>query len=121
VLSVEVSGGCIHRDDELGVRRQGALEETVIWLVANDAQLGQWIADEDELDELGNEVRLVAQDVRGFFKCRWTGPCLNKRVPARRSVPTSCCRKGTWRAQNAGIKDDSQGRASRAVALASVV
>src|SRR6267142_6084698 len=52
LLSIEVPGRRVHRDDELGASRQRAFQKTVVGFVPDDAELGQWIADGEALDNL---------------------------------------------------------------------
>ena len=78
LLPIEVPGSRVHRDDELGACRQRAFQKAVVGLVADDTQFGQRIADEEALDDLGDELRVVAQDVRVLLEDRRTDPRLNQ-------------------------------------------
>jgi hypothetical protein len=45
LLSIEVPGRRVDRDDELGICGKRALQETVVGFVPDDTELGQGIAD----------------------------------------------------------------------------
>jgi hypothetical protein len=68
LLSIEVTGSSIHRDDELRVRGKRAFEKTIIWFVADDTELGQRIAHREALDDFNDEFGVIAEDVRVLFE-----------------------------------------------------
>jgi hypothetical protein len=78
LLPIEVSRCGVHRDDELGACRQRALQKTVVGFVSDDTELGQWIADGEALDNLGNELRVVAENVRVLLEDSWADPRINE-------------------------------------------
>jgi hypothetical protein len=113
-----VTGSSIHRDDELRVRGKRAFEKTIIWFVADDTELGQRIAHREALDNFSDELWMIAEDVRVLFQDGWADPSLDK-TGAREFVDQ--CRgvvlgREGRELQNAGVKDDSQGRAWRVAA-----
>jgi hypothetical protein len=67
----------VDSDDVVGVSRKSALQESVIWFVPDDAQLGERIADTAAFDDFSNELWIVAEDVSVFFKNRRTRPSLD--------------------------------------------
>ena len=67
-----MSGSGVDCDDIVGVSRKGALEESIIWFVPDDAQLGKRIADTAAFDDFSNEIRIVAEHVSVLFKYRRT-------------------------------------------------
>ena len=71
-------GSGVHSDDVVGVSRKGALEESIIWFVPDDAQLGERIADAAAFDDLSNETWIVAEHVSVFFKNRRARPSLDQ-------------------------------------------
>ena len=78
LLPIEVPWSGVHRDDELRACRQRAFQKAVVGLVPDDAQFGQRIADEEALDNLSDELRVVAQDIRVLLEDRRTDPRLNQ-------------------------------------------
>jgi len=78
LLPIEVPRSGVHRDDELGACRQRAFQKAVVGLVPDDAQFGQRVADGKALDDLRDELRMVAQDVRVLLEDRRTDPRLNQ-------------------------------------------
>jgi len=77
LLLVEMSGSRVDGDDVVGVSRKGALEESIIWFVPDDAQFSEGIADTATFDDFGNEIWIVAEHVSVFFKNRRTCPSLD--------------------------------------------
>ena len=108
-----MSGSGVDSDDVIGISREGALEESIIWFVPDDAQFGERIADTAAFDDFSNELWIVAEHISVFLENRRTRPSLdqsgsdklkNERgdvVPVRES----------GQLEDAGIKDDSQDKA----------
>ena len=67
----------VDSDNVIGVSRKGALEESIIRFVPDDAQLREGIADTAAFNDFGNEIWIVAEHACVFFKNRRTGPNLD--------------------------------------------
>ena len=78
LLPIEVPGCRVHSNDEFRVRRKRALQETVVRFVPDDTELGQRIAHGKALDDLRDEFRVVAEDVRVLFEDGRTDPRLDQ-------------------------------------------
>jgi len=66
-----MAGSPIDGDDVVGVSRKGALEESIIWFVPDDAQFGEGIADTAAFDDFSNERWIVAEHISVFLEnCR---------------------------------------------------
>jgi hypothetical protein len=70
-------GSGVDSDDVVGVSRKSALEESIIWFVSDDAQLGKRIAHTAAFDDFGNEIWIVAEHVSVFLKNCRTSPSLD--------------------------------------------
>ena len=89
----------------------------------DDAEFGQGIAHREALDDFSDEFRVIAENVRVLFQDGRSNPRLNE--TGSRELVDQCRgvvleREGR-ELQNAGVKDDSQGRAWRAAAPVRVV
>jgi hypothetical protein len=113
LLAIEVPGCRVHRDDELRVCAKRALEKTVVGFVPDDTELGQRIAHREALDNYSDELWMIAEDVRVLFQDGWADSGLDQTgarefVEQCRGVVLGREGRGL---QNAGVKDDLQGRA----------
>jgi hypothetical protein len=70
MLLIEMSASGVHSDDVVGVSRKGALEESIIWFVPDDAQFGEGIADTAAFDDFSNELWIVAEHISVFLENR---------------------------------------------------
>ena len=77
-LLIEMSGSGVDSDDVVGVSGKGALQESVIWFVPDDAQLGERIADTAAFDNFSNEIWIVAEHICVFLENRGTRPSLDQ-------------------------------------------
>ena len=77
LILVEMAGSPIDGDDVVGVSRKGTLEESIIWFVPDNPQLGERIADTAAFDDFSNEIWIVAEHVAVFLKNRRTSPSLD--------------------------------------------
>ena len=122
LLPIEVPGRRVYRDDKLGACRQRAFEKTVVGFVPDDTELGERLTDGEALDNVSDEFRVVTKNVCVLLEDRRTDPRLNqagarKFEDERRRVVLG---RESRELQNAGVKDDSQGRAWRVAAPARV-
>ena len=78
LLLIEMSASGVHSDDVVGVSRKGALEESIIWFVPDDAQFGERIADTAAFDDFSNELWIVAEHISVFLENRRTRPSLDQ-------------------------------------------
>jgi hypothetical protein len=104
--------------DGRGAFVSGALEKTGVRFVPDDTEPGQRIARRQALDDFSDEFWMVAEDVRVLFEDGWTRPRLDQ--TGARELVDECRgvvvgREGR-ELQNAGVKDDSLGRAWRVAA-----
>ena len=76
-LLVEMSASRVDGDDVVGVSRKSALQESIIWFVPDDAELGERIADTAAFDDFSNEIWIVAEDISVFLENRGTRPSLD--------------------------------------------
>jgi hypothetical protein len=114
-LLIEVPECRVHGDDEFRFRCERVFQEPVVRFVPDDTELGQRIADWEALDDFSDEFGMIAEDVRLLFEDGRADPRLEQTrtyelVDERRRVVVG--REGR-ELQNAGVKDDSQGRAWR--------
>ncbi len=77
LLPIEVPCCSVHRDDERGVGSECAFQKSVVSFVSDDTELGQRIADREALDNLGDEFRMVGQDISVLFQDSRTDPRFN--------------------------------------------
>jgi hypothetical protein len=110
-----MSGSGVDSDDVVGVYCKGALQESVIWFVPDDAQLGERIADTAAFDDFSNEIWIVAEHIAVFLENRRTRPSLDQsgsdKLKNERGDVVS--RRESSQFQDAGIKNDSQDKAWR--------
>ena len=78
LLPIEVPRSGVHRDDELGARRQRAFQKAVVRFVSDDAEFGQRVADGKALHYLGDKFWVVTQNVCVLLEDRRTDPRLNQ-------------------------------------------
>ena len=78
LLLIEMSGSGVDSDDVIGISRKGALEESIIWFVPDDAQFGEGIADTAAFDDFSNERWIVAEHISVFLENRRTRPSLDQ-------------------------------------------
>jgi hypothetical protein len=68
LLSVEVTGSGIYRDDEIGTSDERAFQESIVWFVPDDMELSQRMTHAAHFNNLSDQVRPVTQNVCVFLK-----------------------------------------------------
>lgn len=113
LLPVEVPARGVDGDDEISAGRERALQKTIVWFVANDAEFRQRMAQAAGLSDFSNKFGMITQYVRIFFQHRGTCPQLNQARARQLENERRCVVFARERREleNAGVKNDSQGKA----------
>ena len=77
-LPIEMPRSCIDRDDVVRIRSQSAFEKPVVRLMPNHAQFRQRVARKKTLDNFGDQLRVIAENVGVFLENRGRNPRLNQ-------------------------------------------
>src|SRR5438552_10479152 len=110
-----MSASSVYRDDVVCARGQCGFQKPIVRLVPDDAEFSQWMAEATDIHNLSDEIGPVTKHVGIFLKYGGTCPCLNQggarqfEDQGRRVVLS--WKRGEF--QDAGVKNDSQGRAWR--------